>query len=150
MPPKTRILRSAKGGLGHADAVDENCHFWTFWRLKRETMEQDRQKGGGCVGGIFHPIMSLGHADARYSTVGWTSRPTQNVKCKNVAHFQGETLGLSGFPPQSAPSTGKLHSSVFGLGPGFLFSAKGRSRPKWPKIPVLCDFPPLGVRSAKP
>ena len=27
-------------------------------------MEQGKHKGGGCVGDIFHPIMSLGHADA--------------------------------------------------------------------------------------
>ena len=76
----------------------------------------------------------------------------QNTKCNvtkcntKFAQFQGETFGADGFPPKSAPSSGKLCFSVFG--PQFP-SAKGYRRPKRPKNPVFCDSPPLGVWSAK-
>ena len=103
----------------------------------------------------------------------------QSASSKKVPQFWGEDFGADGFPPKSAPSSGKLHSSVFGpefqdwvLGPsgrGFVYlfsvsirlfvffcvrlgislSATGCPRPKGPQKPIISDFPPLGVRSAK-
>ena len=56
-------------------------------------------------------------------------------------------MGRPGFPPKSAPSSGKSCFSVFG--PEFLPVSRGCHRPKGPQIPVFCDFPPLGVQSVK-
>ena len=73
----------------------------------------------------------------------------QKVRCKKVAHFRGETLGVSSFFPQKRPSQREIAFARFRPSPGIYLSAKGRPRPKWPEMPVFCDFLPVGVRSGK-
>ena len=77
----------------------------------------------------------------------WRSgRPNHNL-FKSCAISGRNFWGGRGFCPKSAPSSGKLCFS--GFGPEFLLVPRGRPRPKRPEGPVFCDFPPLGVRSAK-
>ena len=70
-----------------------------------------------------------------------------NTKCKKVGETFGRNFWRGQFPPPKVPLA--PGNRVFLFWPGISLSAKGCPRPKGPGKPVFCDFPPLGVRSAK-
>ena len=50
----------------------------------------------------------------------WGSGRPKRKNVKKLRTLGGKLLGRPGFPPKLAPSTGKLHFSVFGPAPGCL------------------------------
>ena len=71
----------------------------------------------------------------------------QNTKCKNIAQLLGETFGVGGFSPQTCPSLREI--AFFCFWPGISLCQGAALGQKGLKTPVLCDFPPVGVRSVK-
>ena len=62
-------------------------------------MEHGKHKGGGCVGDIFHPIMSLGHADARGHLDPPRQEPAASSGCEQVcAGVQRRPVGFGHHP----------------------------------------------------
>ena len=74
------------------------------------------------------------------------STRTQTVK--KLRNFGEKLLGQTDFFPKSAPSSGNLRK-FFRFRLGISLSAKGCPRPKGPRKPVFCDFPPLGVQPTR-
>ena len=80
-----------------------------------------------------------------FPPLGVRSAKTQNVK--NLRNFEEKLLGRADFSSKSAPISGKLCFLRFWS--RISLSAKGYPRPKGPRKPVICDFPPLGSGQPK-